>query len=214
MHGDVARLEAMEFANLVGGPRHRVRGGRRVRQVRRERPPPGRVRAVRADQRPAATGGKPKADIVAILDASGKVVARDLNVNAMFGEDLRSKYPAVGTALTRQGDQGHLDAAGAHEPRGGRADRPAGRHDPRRAAGRLRAHRARRPGEARPARHRGRVLPRRQGPHLELHLRGDGRQRQGGRQQDPGAEPGAVHGRREPGASRRCRRARRRRSST
>src|SRR4029077_2174377 len=46
------------------------------------------------------TGGKPKADIVAILDSSGKVLARDLNVNAMFGEDLRSKFPAVGTALS------------------------------------------------------------------------------------------------------------------
>ena len=45
------------------------------------------------------TGGARKADIVAILDAAGKVVARDLNVNAMYGEDLRSKYPAVATAL-------------------------------------------------------------------------------------------------------------------
>ena len=35
-----------------------------------------------------------------MLDSSGKVLARDLNVNAMFGEDLRSKFPAVGTALS------------------------------------------------------------------------------------------------------------------
>jgi hypothetical protein len=46
------------------------------------------------------TGGKPKADIVAVIDSSGKVLARDLNVNAMYGEDLRSKFPAVGTALS------------------------------------------------------------------------------------------------------------------
>ena len=46
------------------------------------------------------TGGKPKADIVAMIDSSGKVLARDLNVNAMFGEDMRSKFPAVGAALS------------------------------------------------------------------------------------------------------------------
>ena len=27
------------------------------------------------------------------------MLARDLNVNAMYGEDMRSKFPAVGTAL-------------------------------------------------------------------------------------------------------------------
>jgi hypothetical protein len=40
-----------------------------------------------------------KADIVAILDAAGKIVARDLNANADVGLDLRSKYPAVAQAL-------------------------------------------------------------------------------------------------------------------
>ncbi len=40
-----------------------------------------------------------KADIVAILDPGGKVVARDLNPNALYGEDLRAKYPAVDMAL-------------------------------------------------------------------------------------------------------------------
>lgn len=40
-----------------------------------------------------------RADIVAVLDVSGKVIARDLNPNAMYGEDLKSKYPAVAEAL-------------------------------------------------------------------------------------------------------------------
>ncbi len=40
-----------------------------------------------------------KADILAILDSTGKVLARDLNPNAMYGEDLRSKFPAVERAL-------------------------------------------------------------------------------------------------------------------
>src|SRR3954453_16125212 len=33
-----------------------------------------------------------KADIVAVVDAQGKVLARDLNPNANWGDDLRSKY--------------------------------------------------------------------------------------------------------------------------
>jgi hypothetical protein len=40
-----------------------------------------------------------KAAIVAVLDASGKVVARDLNPNAMWGEDLKGRFPAVAQAL-------------------------------------------------------------------------------------------------------------------
>ena len=46
-----------------------------------------------------AGNGSRKADIVAIIDSAGKVVARDLNVNAMYGEDLRSKFPSVAMAL-------------------------------------------------------------------------------------------------------------------
>ena len=40
-----------------------------------------------------------KADILAILNSTGKIIARNLNPNADYGEDLRSKYPAVGQAL-------------------------------------------------------------------------------------------------------------------
>jgi hypothetical protein len=40
-----------------------------------------------------------KADIVAIIDGQGKVLARDLNPNASFGDDLGTKYPAVAYAL-------------------------------------------------------------------------------------------------------------------
>jgi len=38
-------------------------------------------------------------DIVAILDAQGKIIARDLNPEAMKGDDLAAQYPAVKTAL-------------------------------------------------------------------------------------------------------------------
>jgi hypothetical protein len=40
-----------------------------------------------------------RADILALLDSQGKIIARNLNPNADVGEDLRSKYPAVGQAL-------------------------------------------------------------------------------------------------------------------
>ena len=40
-----------------------------------------------------------KAAIVAVLDANGKVVARDLNIQAMAGEDLKAQHPAVAIAL-------------------------------------------------------------------------------------------------------------------
>jgi Double sensory domain of two-component sensor kinase len=40
-----------------------------------------------------------KAAIVAILGADGRVVARDLNPNAMWGDDLKAKFPAVSQAL-------------------------------------------------------------------------------------------------------------------
>ena len=99
MHGDIARLEALEFANLVGGLARRPA----VVAVFSKTDDNGRRQAAFEQCEKLngflQTGGARKADIVAIIDAEGKVVARDLNVNAMFGEDLRSKYPAVASAL-------------------------------------------------------------------------------------------------------------------
>jgi hypothetical protein len=40
-----------------------------------------------------------KADILAIVDAGGKVVSRDLNPQAMYGDDLKALSPAVDRAL-------------------------------------------------------------------------------------------------------------------
>jgi Double sensory domain of two-component sensor kinase len=40
-----------------------------------------------------------QASIVAIIGADGRVIARDLNPNAMWGDDLKSRYPAVASAL-------------------------------------------------------------------------------------------------------------------
>jgi len=98
--GDVARLEATDFENQVADFAHRspvVGVFDKSDETGRRQAAYEQCEKINAGLR---TGGKPKADIVAILDSSGKVLARDLNVNAMFGEDLRSKFPAVGTALS------------------------------------------------------------------------------------------------------------------
>jgi hypothetical protein len=40
-----------------------------------------------------------KADLIAVVAANGHVVARDLNINAMYDDDLKGRYPSVGKAL-------------------------------------------------------------------------------------------------------------------
>jgi hypothetical protein len=44
-----------------------------------------------------AEGRKP--DLVAVVGANGHVVARDLNINAMYDDDLKARYPLVAKAL-------------------------------------------------------------------------------------------------------------------
>src|SRR5579871_989226 len=99
MHQSIARLEALDFANLVASLSHRAA----IVGVFDKGDETGRRQAAFEQCEDVNNflqkGGARKADIVAILDSAGKVVARDLNVNAMFGEDFRSKYPAVALAL-------------------------------------------------------------------------------------------------------------------
>lgn len=40
-----------------------------------------------------------KADLVAVVGSNGHVVSRDLNIDAMYDDDLKAKFPSVGTAL-------------------------------------------------------------------------------------------------------------------
>lgn len=46
-----------------------------------------------------ARGRRGRPDITAVLDDNGRVVARDSDVNAMFGADLGTQIPAIGAAL-------------------------------------------------------------------------------------------------------------------
>lgn len=97
MHSELSRLEALDFTNLVSTLSHRA-GLAAVFDRSDET-----ARRQAAFEECEAINGKlaaqRKADIVAIVDAQGKVVARDLNVNAMFGEDIRKQFPPVDAAI-------------------------------------------------------------------------------------------------------------------
>lgn len=60
-----------------------------------------------------------KADLVAVVGANGHVVSRDLNINAMYDDDWKAKYPSVGKALDGVANKdvwnfdGHLYRVGA-----------------------------------------------------------------------------------------------------
>jgi hypothetical protein len=98
MHQSISRLEALDFANLVVGLSRQpgiAAALDKTEETQRRQAAFEQCEAINTSLQQGAR----KADIVAVLDANGKVVARDLNVNAMYGEDLRAKYPAVAAAL-------------------------------------------------------------------------------------------------------------------
>jgi hypothetical protein len=97
LHSELARLEALDFTNLVSALSRRA--GLAAVFDRSEET----ARRQAAFEECEAINGKlaaqRKADIVAVIDAQGRVIARDLNVNAMFGEDVRTQFPAVEAAM-------------------------------------------------------------------------------------------------------------------
>ncbi|HET6147361.1 MAG TPA: MXAN_5187 C-terminal domain-containing protein [Polyangia bacterium] len=104
MHQSIMRLESLDFANLVSGLSHRpgvVGVFDKVDETAKRQAAFEQCEGLNAH----LGSGARKADIVAIIDSAGKVVARDLNVNAMFGEDLQARYPVVGTALKGQANK-------------------------------------------------------------------------------------------------------------
>jgi hypothetical protein len=60
-----------------------------------------------------------KADLIAVVSSNGHVLVRDLNINAMYDDDLKAKYPSVGKALDGVANKdvwnfdGHLYRVGA-----------------------------------------------------------------------------------------------------
>src|SRR3954454_17235268 len=98
VHEQISRLSGLDLANLAVERARRPavasalgRGdetGRRTAAFEE-------CEAINGDLQKEARRG----DIVAILDGQGKVLARDLNPNAEFGDDLGAKYPAIREAL-------------------------------------------------------------------------------------------------------------------
>jgi hypothetical protein len=94
----ISHLGGLDFANLASETARRpgVLGAvSRGDETARRQAAFEECEAINAALAPAGR----KADIVAILDGQGKVLSRDLNPNAEFGENYATKYPAVGAAL-------------------------------------------------------------------------------------------------------------------
>jgi hypothetical protein len=94
----LSRLGGMDFANLATEKARRpslVAVSERGEETARRQAAFEECEAIKA----ALLHASHKVDLVAYLDSTGKVIARDLNANAMFGEDLRARFPAVGQAL-------------------------------------------------------------------------------------------------------------------
>ncbi|HEY8924382.1 MAG TPA: hypothetical protein VIU64_08375, partial [Polyangia bacterium] len=97
LHTELARLEALDFTNLVATLSRRAG----IAAVF-DRPDEHARRQAAFDECEAINArlaAQRKADIVAIVDAQGRGVARNLNADALFGEDLRALFPPVDAAL-------------------------------------------------------------------------------------------------------------------
>lgn len=97
----ISRLGGIDFANLAA---EKARNPKLVAVA--ERPDEMGRRQAAFEECEALNASLRKqsrqADILAFLDSTGKVLARDLNPNANYGEDLRAKFPAVAQALKGQ----------------------------------------------------------------------------------------------------------------
>ena len=110
LHSELARLEALDFTNLVSTLARRA--GLPAVFDRTDETPRRQAAFEECEAINDKLASKRKADIVAVVDAQGKVVARDLNVNAMFGEDARAQFPAVDEALKGTPAQGIVNLSG------------------------------------------------------------------------------------------------------
>ena len=97
LHSELARLEALDFTNLVATLSRRAGVAAvfdRVDEHARRQAAFDECEAINA-----RLSAQRRADIVAIVDAQGKGVARNLNADALFGEELRVLFPPVDAAL-------------------------------------------------------------------------------------------------------------------
>src|SRR5688572_4513133 len=94
IHQQISRLSGLDLANLAVDKARRpevLAAVSRAEETARRQAAYDECEAINGA---LAKDGR-KADVVSVLDAQGKVVARDLNPNADYGDDLKSKHPAV-----------------------------------------------------------------------------------------------------------------------
>ena len=98
IYRDISQLNGLKLANLASAYARQPA----VLAVFEKAEPAARQQAAyelcEAQNQQLKQDGR-KADIVAVLDAEGKIIGRDLNPNADVGLDLKAKYPVVGKAL-------------------------------------------------------------------------------------------------------------------
>src|SRR5688572_24915060 len=98
IHQQISRLGGLDLANLALDKARRpevLAAVSRAEETARRQAAYDECEAINGA---LAKDGR-KADVVSVLDAQGKVVARDLNPNADYGDDLKSKHPAVEAVL-------------------------------------------------------------------------------------------------------------------
>jgi len=104
LHSQMARLEAVDFTNLAARLSKRAGLGgvfdKSGEAAQRE------AAFSECESINALLQGQlsRKADIVAVIGGDGKLIARDLNPNANVGDDFKSPFKAVASALTGNAD--------------------------------------------------------------------------------------------------------------
>jgi hypothetical protein len=110
LHSELARLEALDFTNLVATLSRRAG----VAAIFDRPDEHGRRQAAfdECEAINARLAAQRMADIVAVVDAQGKVVARNLNADALYGEDVRTIFPPVDAALKGTASHGVVSLSG------------------------------------------------------------------------------------------------------
>jgi hypothetical protein len=94
-----ARLEALNFTNLPTQFAHEDEFSKALAQADMNEKRSLLFQAVQARNARFGAAGSRKADIIAVTDADGKVLVRDLDPNVLVGENFKARYKSVAIAL-------------------------------------------------------------------------------------------------------------------
>lgn len=119
-----ARLEALELTTMVARLAREAELANVFAKPSENERRRAAYNAVEARQHVLEREFGRKAAIVAVLDKDGRVVARDLNPNVLYGDDLKARFPSIGMALAGTANkdtwnfEGQMYRAGAAPIRG------------------------------------------------------------------------------------------------